>query len=102
MVESIYKNSEKYLERHHRNAVSKAGYLCLKLIPVNYNGFPDRTCFLRRNRTVFVEFKTKGFNRNSPTFKRQMLVRKALEDLGYTYYLIDSYEALQEFIMLEL
>lgn len=98
----LKKATEKNLERKLRLAVIAIGGLCLKLLPISFRGFPDRTMLLPGGRIIFVEIKSEGYNKNTPTVKQQGVVRRLLEGLGFRYYLIDTEAALQEFIATEL
>ena len=98
----LTKASEKALERKLKTAVDLVMGLCLKLIPVSFRGFPDRTVLLPKGRIIFVEVKSEGYDQNTPTVRRQCTVRALLEKMGFKYYLIDTEAALQEFIIAEL
>ena len=98
----LKKASEKNLERKLRSAVVSVDGLCLKLLPINFRGFPDRTILLPGGRLIFAEIKSEGYNKNTATVKQQGVVRRLLERMGFKYYLIDTEAALQEFIATEL
>ena len=102
MFNTKKKASEKNLEKKLRSAVITADGLCLKLIPISFRGFPDRTMLLPGGRIIFVEVKSEGYNKNTATVKQQGVVRRLLEGMGFKYYLIDTEAALQEFIITEL
>lgn len=92
IIDAKYKNSEKYLERKLVEYIEGLGGKCIKLIPFNTNGIPDRLCLLPFGLVFFVELKSKG---QKPR-KLQLYWHKVLESLGFTVYVIDSYEKLKQ------
>lgn len=88
------RNSEKYLERKLVEYIELFGGKCIKLVPFNSNGIPDRLCLLPGGRAIFAEIKTKG---QKPR-KLQEYWHKLLRRLGFEVYIIDSYEILQKII----
>lgn len=80
--------SEKYFERKFEQRVKALGGLCLKLLPFNFTGLPDRLVLLPGGRIFFCEIKSTGYERSG----RQLLVHKKLIQLGFKSYLIDSME----------
>lgn len=91
------RDSEKYLERELVNRVELFGGKCIKLIPFNANGIPDRLCLMPGGYAFFVELKTKG---QKPR-KLQIYWHNKLRNLGFNVYVIDSYEKLNAIIHYE-
>ena len=65
----------------------KNGYLVLKVVKCNINGYPDITLF-KDNLTIFVEVK----NEKGVQSEIQKYVQKQLEKQGFKYYLVRSLE----------
>lgn len=77
------------------NEAKKNGYLVLKVVKCNINGYPDITLF-KDNLTIFVEVKSeKGVQSEI-----QKYVQKQLEKQGFKYYLIKSLEEFKQKIKL--
>ena len=77
------------------NEAKKNGYLVLKVVKCNINGYPDITLF-KDNLTIFVEVKSeKGIQSEI-----QKYVQKQLEKQGFKYYLIKSLEEFKQKIKL--
>jgi len=88
------KDSEKDIERELKKAVEKAGGLCIKFSSIFFTGMPDRFLFLPEGRFYMVELKS-----TSKTLEpRQKLVKKQLSRLGFTVYVLDTFEKLNAFI----
>lgn len=87
--------SEKVLERSLRNAVEVTlkGW-CLKLLPQNIVGLPDRMCLLPGGRIFFVEVKTTG---KKPR-KIQTYVHEKLRNLGFKVYVLDKSQTIRNII----
>lgn len=85
-------NKEKYLERKLREYIESKGGKCIKLIPFNSDGIPDRLCLLPGGLAIFVEVKTKG---QKPR-KLQLYWHKLLDSLGFIVYVLDSYDKLEQ------
>ena len=68
--------------------------LCIKWLPFQFTGLPDRICLLPGGRIFFVEVKTTGRNLRP----RQRLVIAELRKLGFKVYVLDSYDVLNEII----
>lgn len=86
--------SEKQVETRLRLKVKAAGGLALKFVSPGFSGVPDRLVFMPRGRIYLVELKAPG---KKPS-KLQLRVKARFEDFGFKYYVIDSYEAVEEFI----
>lgn len=80
--------SEKLLEAKLRKAVENIGGLCFKFLPFVVNGIPDRICFFKGGRTVFVELKTTGLKPR----KLQIVWLNKLSKLGFDCRVIDTTE----------
>lgn len=92
------KDNEKYIEKRLREEVERAGGLCIKLLPFNFAGLPDRMVLLPLSRLIFVEIKSKG---KKPS-KIQIIVHKQLAQLGFDVRVIASFEHLANFIIEEI
>lgn len=86
--------SEKVLERKLREEVKKLGGWCIKLLPFQTNGLPDRLCLLPEGVVFFAEIKT-TFKKPSPI---QRVIIKRLKKLGFNVYVIDNSVYLKEII----
>jgi len=85
---------EKQIEARLKREVEKAGGLALKFISTGTGGVPDRIVLLPGKVVVFVELKVPGKKLSPLQLKR----KKQLEALGFAVYVLDSYQALEEFI----
>lgn len=92
------KDSEKVLEPYLKQEVEKMGGLCLKLVAMQWFGFPDRTILLKPGRIYFVELKSKG---ETPS-KLQNYVHDILRKLGFNVTWIDNMDDLKRYIDNEL
>lgn len=77
-------SSEKATEKTLKLEVEKRGGLCLKLLPFQFSGLPDRLCLLPGGKLFFAEVKDVKENPS----KLQMKVMKSLEKLGFKTYTI--------------
>lgn len=91
-----YEKSEKYLEKKLVREVEKRGGKCLKFWPITATGFPDRIVLLRGGFCSFAEIKSTG--KNLTTI--QKIWKDALENLGFTFWKIDSTESLNNYLLL--
>ena len=89
------RDSEKYLERKLVKRIELLGGKCIKLVPFNSNGIPDRLCLLSGGTIFFVELKSKG---QKPR-KLQLYWHRVLTELGFDVYVIDSYEKLNAILL---
>ena len=94
IIRKKVENSEKYIERKLKEEVEKLDGLCLKLLPFQFKGLPDRLCLLPGGRLFFVETKSKGVNPE----KFQKWVASKLKRLGFGVYTIDSIEQIHDII----
>ena len=78
--------SEAYIEKHFVDYCSRQGCKAYKLIFLMRKGFPDRTVLLPGARVFFVEFKRKG----KTLSKQQLIIKKILVSLGFTYIVADE------------
>ena len=85
---------EKQIESHLRRGIIKMGGLALKFISPNYSGMPDRIVLLPNCRIYFVELKSKG-KKATP---KQMKVHGMLKKLGFEVFVLDSKDAVNEYI----
>ena len=74
--------------------VREHGGLALKFISPGTAGVPDRLVLLPGGRAVFVELKAPGKKLRPLQQKR----KAQLQALGFRVYVIDSKEAIQQFI----
>ncbi|NMB02800.1 MAG: VRR-NUC domain-containing protein [Firmicutes bacterium] len=97
MQESSIKKieSEKLLEKKLRETIeSRTGGLCVKLLPQNNRGFPDRLCLLPGGIVFFVEVKTTG---KKPT-RIQQIIHAQLQRLGFRVYILDSSQIIDDIL----
>ena len=90
------KESEKVLEAKLREAIKARGGRALKFLSQFHRGMPDRLVLLPKGRVFFVELKSTG---RTP----EPLQRKAHNDLrrlGFSVYVIDTTEKLQDLLMI--
>lgn len=85
---------EKRIEAKLRRDVQNLGGLALKLISPGYAGVPDRIVLLPPGKLVFVELKAPG-RKLRPLQQRR---KTQLEGLGFKVYVIDSLQAVDEFM----
>ena len=86
--------SEKKLEKKLANDVKKLGGWSVKLLSTYVKGLPDRLLLFNRGRLAFAEVKTTG----KKATKIQSLIHKKLTDLGFTVVVLDSSEAINQFL----
>jgi len=86
--------SEKQIETRLRLKVKAVGGIALKFVSPGFNGVPDRLVFMPGGRVYLVELKAPG----KTSTKLQLKVKTMFESLGFKYYIIDSYESVEEFI----
>ena len=86
--------SEKQIETRLRLKARAAGGLALKFVSPGFSGVPDRLVFMPGGRIYLVELKASG----RTLTKLQLKVKAMFEGLGFKYYIINSYEAVEEFI----
>lgn len=75
-----------------RGRVKAAGGLALKLVCPGWTGVPDRLILLPGARVYFAETKDLG---KTPK-KRQRYVHSRLRELGFTVFVPDSKEAVDQ------
>ncbi len=85
---------EKQVEERLRKRVREIGGIALKFISPGHSGVPDRLVFLPEGRIYLVELKAPG----GKLTKLQNRTKKQFEKLGFRYYVISSYEEVEEFI----
>ncbi|WP_069648965.1 VRR-NUC domain-containing protein [Caloranaerobacter ferrireducens] len=85
---------EKEIESRLKREVERKGGLALKFTSPGIAGVPDRLVLFPGGRTFFVEIKSPGKKLRPLQVKR----KKQLEALGFKVYVIDSLEAVEEFI----
>lgn len=86
--------TEKQVEKRLRLKIKSLGGKALKFISPGCSGVPDRLVFLPGGKIVLVELKAPG-KKLSPL---QEKMRKFFIDLGFNYYVIDSYEKIEAMI----
>lgn len=84
---------ERNIERYLSKCVKALGGKCSKMIPSYDAGIPDRLVMLY-GKTYFVELKAPG---KKPS-KLQAHFLEQLKKQGYNTAVLDSYEAVDEFI----
>jgi len=85
---------EKQIEARLRRDVRSFGGFALKFISPGMTGVPDRLVLLPSGRVVFVELKAPG-RKLAPLQQKR---KKQLEALGFKVYVIDSYQAVEDFM----
>ena len=85
--------NEKIIERKLREGVKALGGIAVKFFVLSFTGFPDRIVLMPGGCIWFVETKTTG-KKLSP---RQKIVIALLRKLGFSVWVIDSQELLDEF-----
>jgi hypothetical protein len=80
--------TEKTIETKLRLGIESLGGLCIKIPATFFAGIPDRLCLLPGGRAFFVETKATGLKPRP----RQEYVKKQLERLGFTVYVVNSLE----------
>ena len=88
--------NEKLIERKLRDGVKKLGGLAVKFHAISYTGFPDRIVLMPGGRIWFAEIKSTG---KKPTPIQEVCISQ-LRSLGFTVFVIDSQEQLDEFLKL--
>ena len=86
---------EKTVEQYLRKQVKKAGGLALKLVCPGFTGVPDRLILLPGGRIFFAETKDLG---KTPK-RRQKYVHSRLRELGFTVFVPDSKEAVDQMMV---
>lgn len=86
--------NEKLIERKLREAIRKLGGKALKFSSPYETGYPDRLILMPGGRAFWVELKTTG---KKPTPK-QLLRQRELRALGFVSEVVDSVEALNNFL----
>ena len=85
---------EKDVEAHLRNEIKKIGGKAYKWESPGNAGVPDRIIFLPNGRVHLVELKAPG---KKPT-ALQLAQHRKLTQLGQQVYVLDSKEAVNDFI----
>ena len=77
------------------NEAKKNGYIVLKVVKCNMNGYPDLTLF-KDNKTIFIEVK----NEKGIQSELQKYVQKQLEKEGFKYFLVRSLDEFKKIAIL--
>jgi len=77
------------------NEAKKNGYIVLKVVKCNMNGYPDLTLF-KDNKTIFIEVK----NEKGIQSELQKYVQKQLEKEGFKYFLVRSLDEFKKIVKL--
>ncbi len=85
---------ETKIEARLKVKVKKAGGLTLKFLSPGTAGVPDRLVLLPGKKIFFAELKAPGEKLRPLQIKR----KKQLENLGFQVYIIDSCQAVRDFI----
>ena len=83
---------EKVIEQYFVAEVKKLGGIALKLNSTSMKGLPDRLILLPNGILFFAELKATG-KKARPL---QKFILKKLQDLGFSFYVIDSMEQVKE------
>lgn len=86
--------SEKTLERKFKEKIEALGGFCTKNSAMGFTGMPDRNIYLPYKTYFLAEIKTTG---KKPK-KRQPFIIADLRRLGFTVFIIDSTETLNDAI----
>lgn len=86
--------TEKQIEQKLIKEVKNLGGLPLKFISPNTSGVPDRLVFMPEGRLYLVEVKSSA----GKLSKTQRILKRKFEGLGFRYFVISSYEEVEEFI----
>ena len=87
-------DNEKAIERALRKAIKQNGGLCIKLLPFEFGGLPDRLCLMPGGIIFFVEVKTTG----EKVRKLQAHVIGKIRNLGFAVYVLDTKEGIKQII----
>lgn len=90
---------EKEIEQKFRGAIERAGGLCLKWVCPGWSGVPDRIILLPGGRIIFAELKRPKGGKLS---EMQKWWAKKLTDLGFSHWVIWSYDDIAFFEEIEL
>jgi len=85
---------EKTVEAYLRRRVREAGGLALKLVCPGWTGVPDRLVLMPGARIYFAETKDLG-RKPRP---RQRYVHDRLRELGFTVFVPDSKQAVDDMV----
>ena len=77
------------------NEAKKNGYIVLKVVKCNMNGYPDLTLF-KDNKTIFIEVK----NEKGIQSELQKYVQKQLQKEGFKYFLVRSLDEFKKIVKL--
>ena len=86
---------ESVIQSKIRNEAKKNGYIVLKVVKCNMNGYPDLTLF-KDNKTTFIEVK----NEKGIQSELQKYVQKQLEKEGFKYFLVRSLDEFKKIVIL--
>lgn len=85
---------EKQIELRLKREVKRIGGWALKFVSPGISGVPDRIVVLPTGAVVFVELKAPGRKLRTLQLKR----KEQLESLGCKVYVLDSYQAIDDFL----
>ena len=88
---------EKVIEERLRDGVKRLDGVAFKFVSPGNDGVPDRLVCLPGGRIAFIELKAPG-KKPTPLQVRQM---ERLRGLGFMAFVIDSIEAVDEYIRFE-
>ena len=87
-------DSEKTIEAKLVNSISRLHGWAIKLLSTYIKGLPDRLVLMPNGKIYFVELKSQG---KKPT-PMQLHIHEKLRLMGFKVYVIDSLNALNDFI----
>jgi hypothetical protein len=90
--------AETLVEKALRDAVVRAGGLCIKLPAILYRGIPDRMVLLPMGRIFFIELKKDGGRTEPGRAKVQSAFREFLRGIGFNSLVIQGKEEVERFI----
>jgi len=85
---------ERDIENYLRDEVRRLGGIAYKFVSPGNDGVPDRLVCLPGGEIAFVELKAPG-RKSTPLQERQI---ERLDFLGFTTFILDSREAVDQFI----
>ncbi|ABO49731.1 conserved hypothetical protein [Desulforamulus reducens MI-1] len=87
--------NEAQIERKFKREVERRGGKAWKFTSPGMSGVPDRIVLLPGGRSIFVELKAPGEEPRPLQVKRA----KELTELGFEVYCIDSFAAINKFVI---
>lgn len=80
--------AESRLQKKIREDLERDGWLVLKIILCNKNGFPDLVPMKKKGKIFFIEVKRPGEDAD----ELQKIVHAKLRQMGFNVFVIDTWE----------